>query len=190
MRLRTSEYGRGFSICLMQFVYHLPRINEYLDIYKSLRIKGLEGMRFTTDQGALELWFNGASDHLYELTRPPGISDKDWDTAYRIADKALDIGHGFRGTPITVDETIQMIEVAGGLVHKYSLKENVAILNYADLETLDRRLGIIPIRGEWTCPENMIRPSHVKKRTKRVRQKVTASKGNEDLGAGEGEDTN
>lgn len=170
-----SEYGRGYATCLMSFAYHEPVIRRHLDLY--VRMRGAGGdTRLWTDQHALELWFNAASDHLFELIRPPKIGERDWQTASSIAERAKMIGHGFRGVPITVAETFQMIEISGGLVNKAARQEKVQINSFDDLVELDRRLGIEPIVGDLQCKDYLPMESVIGKAATSERRKVLRSR--------------
>lgn len=144
-----SEFGRGYATCLIQFVNHRARLAEDVAAYADLNRK------YPGDFGpgrVAELWANGASDHLYELVRPRGgITKVDWQAARVMADRALDIGHGFlatrKGTPA---ECRELLDEAARL-----LPAGVASLT--DALAWDEAHGLKPERGEWSCAENLQR---------------------------------
>jgi hypothetical protein len=72
MPQKESEFGKGFTYCIGLFLAHSER-----------RIKG-----DLSDW----VWFNGASDHLYELEIPDNFPLKKECKAWR--DKCLEWGHG------------------------------------------------------------------------------------------------
>jgi hypothetical protein len=78
-----SEFGKGLSYCLGLFLAHAER-----DFYLPKQLKegrgDLEG----------EIWFNGASDHLFELQvdSAPGYLQ---DRLGRLQEKCIMWGHGF-----------------------------------------------------------------------------------------------
>lgn len=71
-RVLESEFGQGFAYCLALFMAH-----QHMDL---------------RDEGRANLWFNGASDHLYDLKVPENFVLKEECEAWR--DKVLDYGHG------------------------------------------------------------------------------------------------
>lgn len=68
-----SEFGKGFTYCIGLFLAH-----QFMFPRRELR----EG----------NLWFNGASDHLYELVIPDNFIMKDECEAWRSL--VLEYGHG------------------------------------------------------------------------------------------------
>lgn len=80
---KESEFGKGFIYNLVLFAQHYWfRMERDDDNYRD----------------KYWMWFNGASDHLYELEIP-----KQWERkklgklAKKIQDTALDLGHGMDG---------------------------------------------------------------------------------------------
>ena len=109
---KTSEFGKGFVYNLILFSKHWWRHFEWLDNYKKMREDG-ENVGLFSDEDALSLWFNGASDHFYELEIP-----KQWQKkkigklAKWIQDKGLYWRHGFEKKPTQkdFDEMFEKIE--------------------------------------------------------------------------------
>ena len=112
-----SDFGKGFVYNLILFASHFER-----------SICDIRGEK------DYSIWFNGASDHLYELEIP-----KKWDntnigkTAKRLQKIALEIGHGERmidkNTEEEFDECVKLTKKMGLLI--------------------DKELGIRPIKGNW-----------------------------------------
>jgi len=92
-----SEFGSGLAICLVKFAEHFEnqmatRIHE--------QSKG-DGAALSRE---IELWANGASDHLYHIKVP-----KKWARTVfgkKVAElqhKGLEMGHGFTGKAWTFE---------------------------------------------------------------------------------------
>jgi hypothetical protein len=85
-----SEFGSGFIICLVKFYEHFASKNYtyYAD----------EIQKSVGEYTAAELFINGASDHLYDITCPKG---KKWDSirlkVEELQSRAIRMGHGFTG---------------------------------------------------------------------------------------------
>lgn len=75
-----SEFGKGFTYCIVLFLKHAER---YTDISNFL----------DNPLGCL-IWFNGASDHLYELEIPNQLPEKLRKRIAKWQSKCLDLGHG------------------------------------------------------------------------------------------------
>jgi hypothetical protein len=67
METQTSEFGKGFIYNLILFSMHWWRHFESIETYKRIG---------ETEEYGLERWFNGASDHLYELEIPEQFKNK------------------------------------------------------------------------------------------------------------------
>lgn len=112
-----SEFGKGFVYNLILFAAHFDR--ELCDM-KSLC--------------KYNLWFNGASDHLYEFEIP-----KKWEKktlgkkARKLQRIALDIGHGKR--MMEKDNEKDFHECV-------KLTKEIGLL-------IDKELGVNPIKGKW-----------------------------------------
>lgn len=87
----------------------------------------------------IELWMNGASDHLYEIEVPEG---KDWDKIRKkvnsLREKGLDMGHGFRSLR-GIDTNKWTFEDVIGL---FQLAEEIAVM-------IDKKLGLKSDIGQW-----------------------------------------
>lgn len=79
--MKTSEFGKGTIYPLLLWACHLERI-----MYK-----------YPVGEADYSLWFNGASDHLFELEIPKQWQKKKLGKKMKeLQDIALNIGHGAR----------------------------------------------------------------------------------------------
>jgi hypothetical protein len=128
-----SEFGKGLVICLVKFAEHFMKLGGCLRQYAEMREKHPEqDTTLFTEQGAVEMWANAASDHLYEIEVPEG---KDWDEIREKVDDlkslGLQMGHGFT---------------------RQFTKENAFSLQDTTREIamlIDKKLGLKPDIGKW-----------------------------------------
>jgi len=113
-----SEFGQGTTYCLGLFLAHQER---YPPEYREKK-------------GLAELWFNGASDHFYDLIIPENYSDRIKRRLKKLQEKALNWGHGF--PPKSGHAKWEDVE--------WALKEAKMILRY-----IDEFHGIEVIKGRW-----------------------------------------
>lgn len=149
-----SDFGRGYATCLFQFLNHRARLAETLTFYTRMHRQHPD---LFDDSRAVEVWANGASDHLYELSRPVALPSSEWTRAARLAARALDIGHSF-GPPSesdAVEAHFLLAEAAELLSYLEARGHSVATL--ADCLTTDQALGLEPDVGTWNCPVNLSR---------------------------------
>lgn len=119
----------NFGFLFMQELKHFVEIAD--EVYKGNYEEYLSH--------EIELWMNGASDHLYKIEVPEG---KDWDKIRKkvnyLRDKGLDMGHGFRslkGLDTKKWELKDVIEV-------FNLCEEIAVM-------IDKKLGLKGDIGQW-----------------------------------------
>jgi len=116
-----SEFGKGLVICLVKFAEHFEG-----DLFTESKLEMDESRQ-------VEMWANGASDHLYEIEVPQG---KEWarirKEVKQLQDKGLEIGHGFTGKQWTAEDRMELER----------LTESIALM-------IDRKLGLKPDIGEW-----------------------------------------
>ena len=149
--MKTSEFGRGYAICLLMFTFHETTLDEITSAY----LNGLGG----DEDRACELWANGSSDHLYDLVRPRrGITNDEWARARAIADRAIDVGHGFRMRPrpyATREEMHRLCDEARSLIRAAAERaELTKATTFTEAWALDKHLGLRPLRGRAaTCEE-------------------------------------
>lgn len=137
-----SEFGHGYATCLIQFLFHRSRLARDIGTYTSAKIPR---------SMALEMWANGSSDHLYDLTRPPrGVSNEDWKVADQLARRALDIGHGFReSSASTPEECEALLDTAERLL------KDIGVETFIQAVGWDVEHGLDPDPGTWSCVEQM-----------------------------------
>ncbi len=78
-----SEFGKGLSYCLGLFLAHEGVwYYNFKKIYEKTKISGASS------------WFNGASDHLYDLQIPKTLPKTLQKRLKKFQEKVLDWGHG------------------------------------------------------------------------------------------------
>lgn len=81
----------------------------------------------------IELWANGATDHLYEIEVPEKFRNTVLGKKIiKLQDKGLEIGHGFLGKIWTIEDVEELM----------NLTREIGIL-------IDRKLGLRPEVGEY-----------------------------------------
>ena len=119
MKKKESEFGKGLTYCIGLFLAHAERYEDYK-----------KNNRF--DNNA-EMWFNGASDHLYEIDTnclPKGKLRKDIED-WR--DKVIHFGHGFSKPYPKEKDVFWSVEKA---------KEFLFLID-------KKLLKLKPIKGSW-----------------------------------------
>ncbi len=108
----TSEFGKGFTYCIGLFLAHQHMMESY-------------------QKESPYLWFNGASDHLFELQIRDNFVLKDACLAWK--EEVLDLGHG------------------RGLMEKGNFDDIAWSLNKAKefLMAWDKQCGIDVEKGRW-----------------------------------------
>ena len=86
-----SEFGKGLTYCLGLFLAHAERFESYKQTNKELREKTGKKDMFNTE---VSTWFNGASDHLYDLQIPDNLPKNIKKRLKKLQNRALEIGHG------------------------------------------------------------------------------------------------
>ena len=118
-----SEFGKGLVICLVKFAEHFMVFGRQLEEYKKAGLKEL---------GCVEVWANGASDHLYEIEVPSEWKNTEIETKVNeLKDLGLEMGHGFKRNH-TKDDVEKL----------FNLTKEIAIL-------IDKKLGLKPEKGAW-----------------------------------------
>lgn len=117
---QTSDFGKGFIYNLILFSMHWWRWEKEKEYYKD------------NEEQGLEFWFNGASDHFYELDIPEQFKNtKIGKLAQKIKDNGLYFGHGFQKKPTQKDFD--------------NIFEDIKKLSIL----IDKELGIDDIKGTW-----------------------------------------
>ena len=127
----TSEFGKGCTYCLGLFLAHAERT-------MGMTLKQLDEMDERNEDKenpnyslATSLWFNGASDHLYELEIPEQFPVALKKRLAKFKHKVLMWGHGFTNTETKEDK-------------KWSIQEAKDILRL-----IDKQLGVKTMKGQW-----------------------------------------
>ena len=123
MEGKGSEFGKGLVICLVKFAEHFERYEHDRETWK--KMGGISS--------AVEMWANGATDHLYEIEVPNG---EDWDAIRQrvrdLQDEGLRIGHGFTGEDFNEGDVQSLINQT----------REICLL-------IDRKIGLSPEIGRW-----------------------------------------
>ena len=153
--MSKSDFGRGYATCLRQFVNHAQRLTEAIELYRDMRSKHAD---LFSEAGAVEMWANGASDHLYELHRPKrGVANVEWQRAKATAARALDIGHGFRvSSKSNPSEALALLDAAASCLIALE-RAGYAVATLEQAMDTDVRLGLRPDSGTWSCSEDIAR---------------------------------
>ncbi|GAJ23735.1 unnamed protein product [marine sediment metagenome] len=125
-----SEFGSGLVICLVKFAEHAEAWIKWRDQYKQMHAANPE---LFDESGAVEIFFYGASDHLYDMEIPEKYSKtKIARKIVELKSMALHIGHGIqRGNHTEAD-----------VIKAYDLCREIALL-------IDKDLGLKPDIGKW-----------------------------------------
>lgn len=116
----NSEFGKGLTYCLGLFLAHEAMYAPRNDGEKKI-------MRASS-------WFNGASDHLYELQIPTTLPKSLQTRLGKFRGRMLDLGHGFNvpNNKITWDEVQLACDEAKTL-----------------LRLIDKHYGIATLKGAY-----------------------------------------
>lgn len=129
MNKKTSEFGTGCVYNLVLFAKHYERLTSDLERYKDKKEP------YWSEGKLIHQWFNGASDHLYDLCIPQGWEKKKVGKLLReLQSSALDIGHG------------------KGLLEDYTTKKEFdKIMRLVDeiAMLIDRELGVQSRKAEY-----------------------------------------
>lgn len=133
---QKSEFGKGFVYNLVLFSKHWERAHQWMEDYRRLRDdpkNTKETRTYFTDDRALALWFNGASDHFYELEIPEQFKKTQiGKLAKEIQSKALYFGHGFQK-----NLTLKDFEEITSKVEKLAM-------------LIDQKLGVKDIKADFS----------------------------------------
>lgn len=123
----TSEFGQGLTYCLGLFLAHAERHNGIGGIIRPSD----DAIRAAMVSG----WFNGASDHLYDLVIPETLPKELRERLSAFQTECLDLGHG-RGLFNPVTNWVEKID--------WALQEAKDLLR-----AIDEANGIHTIKGGW-----------------------------------------
>lgn len=121
----TSEFGKGLTYCLALFLEHSerPRFDPTFKVFSGMDRKNMQW----------EMWFNAASDHLYELNIPAKFPKGLTERIETFLSKCLGWRMAWDGAPIATEEDF-----------KWAIREAKDLLMM-----IDKRLGAEVLRGEY-----------------------------------------
>ena len=127
-----TEFGKGLCYCLALFLCHSERnmyANEKDEEKADERFK--EFGKVEEYSPTVEMWFNGASDHLFDLEIPETLPKSLQKRLKEFQDKVLKWGHGFKNNSTKKDK-IWAIQEAKDLIR-----------------LIDKSNGIKTEKGQW-----------------------------------------
>ena len=155
---RKSEFGRGYAVCLRQFLFHKAELPRYLSTYERLRTERPDP-RFPdlwNETSAVEIWANGAADHLIDIARPRRwVTRDEWTRAKALSDLVYGAGRQWGDRTYTAAEMRAALREAEALLHAYGHAAGMPVpLTFQEAWDLDVAAGITPLRGDAaTCEE-------------------------------------
>ena len=103
MNETESEFGKGFIYNLILFTRHHAEFFDKLERYSELEKKSGQGLFMENE--AVRMWFNGSSDHLYEIQIPKRFKGKRIEALVNeLQSHALHVGHGFPGRDVSKED--------------------------------------------------------------------------------------
>jgi hypothetical protein len=150
-----SDFGQGFIYNLILFAKHFGQIGEFLKMLNNVNILSKERNKLQKKNKKVSssfpkllltekrrenvcacMWFNSASDHLYDLKIPKQWANKKLGKkANELCSFALSIGHGSR----MMDKTVSFKDVEKVI----SLTKEIGLL-------IDKELGIKTIVAKYS----------------------------------------
>jgi len=115
----TSEFGKGLTYCLGLFLCHSER--DYW----------VMGNKDADSIARAEMWFNAASDHLYDLEIPKTLPKKLQKRLSHLKERAIHWGHGFQND-CKEEDKLWAIQEAKDL-----------------LKEIDKHFGVNVTKGDW-----------------------------------------
>jgi len=109
-----SEFGKGLCYCLALFLCHSERMGIVLEN--------------SEDSGSysVSLWFNAASDHLYDLEIPSTLSRSLQRRLKAFQKRVIHFGHGFERDATEEDKT-KAIQEAKDLVRLIDRAHGISV---------------------------------------------------------------
>lgn len=155
-----SEFGKGLVICLVKFAEHFENsyalrianvhwkyfgkgkgtditkygrdLQDNIAMFEKIELKVHKDPKKALSS-MIEMWANGASDHLYEIEIPKGTEKTQGaKKVKKLQHLALEMGHGFIGKTYTYEDFKKL----------QALTREIAMC-------LDNALGLKPDLGEW-----------------------------------------
>jgi hypothetical protein len=119
---QESEFGKGTTYCLGLFLAHAER-----------QVNNLSIRRGFSESLDIEMWFNGSSDHLYELQIPETFPKILQNKLKKFQRKCLNWEHGFNEKEMPTQED-----------KDWAISEAKELLRI-----IDKQNGIKTIRGQY-----------------------------------------
>ena len=154
MKKEESEFGSGLVVCLAKFSEHLhfegrlQRIDaverwiknglkneitskrEYVESFKRCELPIYKSVDKAFSH-LIEMWANGATDHLYDLRAPKAWGNNSIaKNIKKLKDLGLAMGHGFSERIWTTDDIVELRK----------LTEKICV-------AVDKKIGIVD--GDW-----------------------------------------
>lgn len=154
-----SQFGRGYAVCLRQFLFHEPRLRAEVDSYARLRATRTDPRYpdMWDETHAVEMWANGAADHLIDIVRPRRwITRDEWARARALSDFIYNAGRQYRGNrEYSAEEMRGALTEAEALLHAFSHAAGRPVpLTFQEAWDFDIAAGLMPLRGDAaTCEE-------------------------------------
>lgn len=126
-----SEFGSGLVVCLCKFSEHFMNDN-IMRIQNRQYNDATDYIAKIPESQLIQLWANGATDHLYELRVPASLENTEIGRKVtELREKGLEMGHGFRHEKTYTIEDVDELR---------KLVTDIALL-------LDKHIGIKD--GDW-----------------------------------------
>ena len=127
--MTRSEFGKGLCYCLGLFLCHSERER----LYNKEVAKKLNYSEEQAGKRNAKMWFNGASDHLYDLQIPENLPVSLKKRLAEVCKKAIHWGHGFDSNDQPTEED-----------KKWAIQEAKDLLRL-----IDEHFGVETQKGDW-----------------------------------------
>lgn len=128
MKKQKSDFGRGFVYNMILFAKHFERAKHHADVWREMR---KENPDLFEEESALSLWFNGAGDHMFELSIPDELRNT------KIGDLARDLQEYILERRMAHKVTKQEFETAFEKLEELSIE-------------IDKHLGVKVVKAQWS----------------------------------------
>lgn len=153
-----SQFGRGYAVCLIQFLFHEPRLRQEVERYAQLSTTRFDPAypKMWTETHAVEMWASGAADHLIDIVRPRRwITRSQWARAQALSDLMYEAGRQYRADcEYTAAQMRAGLSEAEALLHAYSHAAGRPVPEtFQEAWDLDTAAGLKPSRGDGAACE-------------------------------------
>jgi hypothetical protein len=159
----TSGFGQGYAVCLRQFLWHEPRLGDYVREYRDM---GIQHPGMFGEKRGIEMWADGAVDHLFDIRRPRRwTTNVEWKEAQLLRDTMAGAkwGPGFasKDEPLARSyseaDMRSMLALAERLLGAYAQRADRAYPeSFQAAWDLDEAAGLRPQRGDQATCEGPI----------------------------------